>query len=200
MLGIDQRVFAGRVFIGAALALLGSACTVHDDDDGYYEDPAWYPPYNSPPEGPAELATIDADFTLSTELGFGAALHVEYARGGLWTVWSSCDTDDPESPSYGYYCYWDVYVTAHGFVDTVDAYEVEISDYFEIFDDSSFFFHAETGSFSDLLQFTTAPGELVEITAYLDGYEAHTYLMWHGNGVVHAGARSQPLILQPDVP
>lgn len=197
--GIARTLSLG---IGAALAfaMLGSACVVHDDDDGCYD---CY--YGGPPPDQPVLVTIDADYTLSTELGYGASVFVEYTRGGTWTVWTSCDTDKS-----GYYCYWDVYVTSHGFVDTIDLYDTEGWDGVDVLSDSSFMFHAETGSFSDTAVFTTAPGELVEIVAYLDGVAVPDHIVWHGNGLVHDwrtdlaghanGVTSQPVIFQPDAP
>src|SRR5690606_14205133 len=142
---------------GVALAMLGSACVVHHDDDGCYD--CYYPTADEP-----YLATIDADVTLTTELGFGAGPFVEYTRGRLWNLWTSCDSE-----YHGYYCYWDVYVTSYGTIDSIALYDTEGWDNFEVHDASAFSAHFETGSFSDGVDFSSQPGELIEITAYLDG-------------------------------
>jgi hypothetical protein len=182
---------------GMALAMLGPGCIVHHDDDGCYG--CYDPPIDEP-----YLATIDADHSLSTELGWGAGLFVEYYRGGLWNVWTSCDTERD-----GYYCYWDIYVTSYGYVDSVAPYDLEPGDEVYQYDASSLDLHFATGYFSDGVEFFTAPGELVEITAYLDGYYegTHQYFVWFGNGVLHSahpddapGAPRQPVTFLPDTP
>jgi len=177
------------VFTGALLgcaALLANACVVHDDDDHHDDD------YS---DGGGYYATVDADFVLDTVLGEGAGVFVEYGRGGVWTVWTSCDT-----LVYGNTCAYQINVVSHATIDTVDEQELEGYDEVELFGRDSFTLFAETATHLDMVQFTTEPGALVEMEVILDGLVSPDRFVWYGNGVVHEGAPESPVVFQPDVP
>lgn len=181
--------------IAATLAIgLGApACVIVDDDDGHYDDDHHH--YDDGYVGGAVYTTIDADHVLDTDLGEGAGLFVEYAVGGRWTLWTSCDTNVT-----GSLCFWDVSVVPQrgGIFDPLE-FDTEGFDAVEAYE-SSLRFYAETGSHTDAVEFYADPGALLEITVTLDGYDAPEYLVWFGNGFVHNGANGLPVVFQPDQP
>jgi hypothetical protein len=170
--------------IAVAAALATSGCIIVDDDpDVIYQD------------GGAAFVTIDADQQLTTELGYGAGLFVEYYRGGQWTLWTSCDTE-----LSGHYCDWEVNVASYAPIEGFEGFELEGYDHVDRYGSYGLTFFAETAYDMDLLDFYTVPGELVEIEVLLDGYLAPEYVVWFGNGVVQSGLHDSPVVFQPDAP
>lgn len=169
----------------AALTLLGaSGCTLrldrhddHDSDSGKF------------------YATIDADEVLSTSLGDGASMFVEYRRGGTWRFWTSCDTR-----TTGFPCNFRLAAYPYGGIGAVNESELEPSDEVRIDDDSVLEFRARTELDSDAVEIVSKPGELLELALELDGVSAPSYLAWVGNGTVRQGAPRCPVVLQPDAP
>ncbi len=164
----------------AATAAASSGCILVDNDP-YYDNPVY--------------ATIDADHILHTELGYGAGLFVEYVSGGLWRLWTSCDTLNT-----GTLCDYDVEVVSHEPIDTIESLDLEGYDHIDSVSSSSLRFAAVTGSHTDGVEFTTTAGALVEIRLLLDGAPAPEYFVWYGNGYVHDGALGLPVVFQPDQP
>jgi hypothetical protein len=175
--------------VGVAALLVGLAstgCHVRDDYyDDYYDEPYYTEVYT----------TIDADFVLETELGYGAGVFVEYSTGGLWYLWTSCD-----SSLDGGHCAYDIHVRAHSAIDDVAGYDLEDWDSVDHYAGDAFSFYVDTAYHSDGVEFTTDPGALVEIELVLDDYIAPEFFVWYGNGYVHDGASGSPVVFQPDAP
>jgi hypothetical protein len=174
-------------FIGVlGAAVLSSGCFVSSDDGDdtvIVVDDATY-------------VTIDSDALLETTLGEGAGMFVEYESGGLWRLWTSCDT-----ALQGARCFWDAHVIARSALDYLgDAETHENNDYVDVYGADELVFHAVTDYDSDQIEFVTDPGALVEIDLGLDGYDSPDYLVWQGNGYVHHGAERSPVVFQPDLP
>ena len=166
-------------------AFLANGCViVADDDDGHYDEPVSEPYF----------ATIDRGQVLTTDLGVGAGMFVEYAEGGKWTIWGSCDTE-----LSGLTCLWDVYVRAQGPISGLEARNLESEDVTEFTSDSSLVLLTATTEGSDGISFTTDPGALIRLEVYLDGYEAPDYLVWF-NEDIRNGAPYMPVVFQPDAP
>jgi hypothetical protein len=190
-LGAPRRVrqlVGGGALLGA-LALGGAGCLFIDDrgpsgyygDDYYYDDPVY--------------VTIDTDEVLSTDLGEGAGLFVEYRSGGTWRLWTTCDTYVT-----GYACAFDVYAIAGSSVRNIVADDLEDYDYVDLTGSDSFAFYAETGSDYDAIEFETAAGASLQVELQLDGYVEPGYIFWIGDGRVHEGAPGSPVIFDPSDP
>jgi len=171
----------------AALALLlgSAACGDHRGNGGLY-DASEADPY---------FTTIDAGHTLSTSLGEGAALLVEYERGGTWHLWTSCDTKKT-----GYNCAFGVYAYPRGGIDTLAALDFEAGDRIDDHGDGTFTFVSSTDVDSDGITLVSKPGALLDVELTLDGAVEPSYLVWYGNGNVHEGAPRSPVVFQPDAP
>lgn len=170
----------------AALLLpaLSSGCFIYDTE---YDNVASAPPG-------AVYATIDADHTLSTELGEGAAVFIEYQSGGVWRAWTSCDTN-----LTGYGCAFDVHFSSQSVIETVSTAGLEAEDFVEE-SGANISFYATTYGSSDSIELRTAPGALMTVELVLDGQLAPRYLVWYGNGLVRDGANGSPVVFQPDLP
>ncbi len=139
--------------------------------------------------------TVDAGQTLTTDLGEGAGVFVEYQRGGNWRVWTSCDKNVT-----GRSCHYEVTVSPRAPVEWVNGVDLESNDYYERNGDGTITFVAETGADSDAIEFATKPGALVDIELTLDGNVDPSYFVWFGNDDVRRGAPSSPVVFQPDAP
>ncbi|MBM4357355.1 MAG: hypothetical protein FJ096_04520 [Deltaproteobacteria bacterium] len=179
---MNPRVLA-HGFAAVALALAGTGCGVHHDDD---EDRRG---------GERFYATIDADEVMTTNLGDGAALFVEYRRGGTWRFWTSCDTR-----TTGYPCKFYLKVYPYGGIGAVSEQELEDNDDVDIDDDGVLVFDGQTALDSDAIELVSKPKALLELALDLDGAAAPSYLAWVGNGTVYQGAPRLPVVLQPDAP
>src|SRR6185295_8574160 len=92
-------------FVPVVAALL--ACGYDNDNDVIVEDQT-----PTPPAGPApsvQNAPIDTGAALDTQPGQGAGVFIEYAAGGKWHLFTSCDT-----VKSGFGCIWDIIVTPIG--------------------------------------------------------------------------------------
>ncbi|WP_438028381.1 hypothetical protein [Sorangium sp. So ce233] len=192
------------LLVAASLALSG--CIVvdedgrdhhhdhHDDwDDGDGGDSTPPPP---PTNNPMRVS-IDTDALLSSEPGEGVGIFVEYAAGGTWTLWTTCDTNQSQVA-----CSFDLYAS----VDTsselfdIEGIDIEKTDATRLVDEGVAYFHAETGSDIDAMAFTTTEGAVVRLEAYLDGAQEPRYVYWFGDGILHEGAPTNPLDFEPTVP
>lgn len=143
-------------------------------------------------------ATVDAGETLTTQPGNGAGVFVEYQKGGFWRLWTSCDTNVTHAP-----CQYQLNVTPRGQLGSITGIGLKSSDYFQRYNDGTFSFFAQTELDTNGVDFTTDPGAPIEVELQLDGAVDPTFLVWYGNGTVHAnnlgnGAERSPVVFQPN--
>ncbi len=141
------------------------------------------------------FTTIDVGHTLTTTLGEGAALFVEYESGGTWHLWTSCDTK-----ATGADCFFRAYVYPRGGIVSLAALDFEAGDRIDETGDGSFTFISQTRLDSDGMTLVSKPGALLDLELELDGFADASYLVWYGNGAVHEGAPRSPVVFQPDAP
>ncbi|MFT3764912.1 MAG: hypothetical protein QM820_05250 [Minicystis sp.] len=187
--------------LGSLLALtacLGAASSgcffVHDDgDDGCV------PPDDSVPvQTQPQLVAIDADATLQVTPGDGVGVFVEYTTGGHWNVFTTCDFNTPANP--GVSCGYDIFATVldrDATIDNPKGQELSGKDGIELAADGTVHLYTENTVGLNGMTFDTPPGATVEIEAYLDGVADPHYIYWVGKDVLHRGAPSNPLDLQP---
>jgi hypothetical protein len=149
---------------------------------------------------PSTPPTIDTDATLPVDPGVSTGVYVEYAAGGHWHVRTTCDTGtDKSTPS----CAWDVLVfpqDGHA-LSNVSGEDLEPDDSLGAYEPSPAGYEllATTGSDVDGFTFDSDPGIAIKLDVLLDGTcsDSLTRVFWKGDGALHPGAPSNPLILMP---
>ena len=179
--------------LGAASLGLGGCIIVDNDDhdDGYYyQDDGYTPPAQDDPQ----LVAIDTDAVIEAEPGEGVGLFVEYAAGGTWRIWTTCDTNYSK-----YICTFDGFLSVDLESDLSDLTNeaLEGVDDVGVVEPGVAQFHLETGSDIDALTFVTTPGAVVRLETYLDGVAEPRFVYWFGEGVLHTGAPTNPVDFQP---
>jgi len=170
----------------AAGALCASGCLIIDDHDDHFVDDDVVIDDGHVHE------RIDADQTLQTELGEGVGLFVEYYSGGTWILWTSCDTYLSD-----FACDFQVHVLAGSTLGEVATFDFEAGDDVDVVSSDELWFYAVTSTDSETVQLEAAPGEVVEIELWLDGYLEPSFIYWIGDGLVHEGASGSPVIFEP---
>ncbi len=174
---------------------------VDEDDDGHYHDRGPdvidEPETNQPPAKEIMLVPIDTDKTLESPPGEGVGLFVEYATGGTWRLWTTCDTN---YSNVG--CKFDVVasVDAASKIDVVQGSDLEGYDEAKPLDDGSATFHAETASDIDVMTLFTTEGSVLRVELLVDGSDAGRFIYWVGEGVLHEGSPTNPVDFQPTSP
>lgn len=192
-----RSVKLGSLFaLAACLSAASAGCLfVGDDRDG--RDPTPIPDDTQVPVEP-ELVTIDADAKLNADPGEGVGIFVEYATGGHWRVFTTCDYNTPTNP--GYACQYDVFATvldAGGEITNVNGEDLEGKDGIALRSDGTVHLYAENTVGLNGFTFDAPPGATVELEVYLDGVADPHVLYWVGKDVLHRGAPTDPLDLQP---
>jgi hypothetical protein len=179
------------VFLGIPLVLLATACS-YDNGDAQrvsYADPQCTTPSRS---------TVDTDRQLEVDAGQGAGVFIEYQTGGHWLLTTSCDTLRTNTTRT---CQWDILLTPQDgdSLSNVVGSDLEADDSLLPFTDGtgSFQLLATTSGDLDSLSFDSGPGASVLVDALLDGSCALPYFFWIGDGGLHTGSPSNPLILTP---
>ncbi len=191
-LGSRHAVLSVLGAVGLTLGL--TACVIVQDDPAPPITDPGYGNYSGVPY----LATIDADEKLVQDPGKGVGLIVEYGSEGHWRVWTVCD-----SFVSGLACAFDVCVSApnHPFsIGRVDGEGLEGDDIVYGYDDGTVCMSTLTDYDLDTMTFDTPPGETLRLEMALDGASRPEFVFWVGDGIVHAGAPSNPLDLQPNTP
>jgi hypothetical protein len=148
--------------------------------------------------GPAEAVqtAIDVNAQLETTPGEGAGVFVEYATGGHWVVRTTCDTLKNSVP-----CAWDIIITPEDgrSISNVRTQDLEATDSVKPYPEypRSYQFVTQTGADTDGISFDTEPQTAVSVDVFLDEACALPYLFWVGDGELHTGAPSNPLVLIP---
>lgn len=182
------------VLLAASSLALGGCIIVEEDhhDDGYWQDDYYPPPPATVEE--AMLMTIDTDATVTAEPGEGVGVFVEYATGGTWRIWTTCDTNTSNAP-----CTFDVFASVDLDSDLVDitSEDVEERDKVMLYSEGIAYLGATTESDVDAMVLTTTPGAIVRLEVYLDGAKQSRFIYWFGDGVLHRGAPTHPIDLEP---
>jgi len=162
----------------------------------------------APPTPNVTNAGIDTGQMLETDPGHGAGVFVEYAAGGTWHVFTTCDTAVSHVD-----CNWDIVVTSVGpsstALGTLTADNLESED--DLFkDNGAAHLVAFTSIDTDGFFVSGAPGATLRVDALLDALSTETldqardrtrrFIFWIGGGGVQAGAPSNPLDLTPTTP
>jgi len=144
------------------------------------------------------LVEVDTDQTMNAAGGEGVGVFIEYAKGGKWRVWWTCDTNQTKQP-----CDFAVSASVEsGALANVDASEL-----------AGGFVTAPTPARLDArstittevrgLRFETAPGAVITIEASVGSIKDGSFLFFVQNGKVNGGFTGKltnPLRLQGATP
>ncbi len=197
---------AKALLCAAALAQLALACTVRTDPP--------YSRYDYPPGGPSAggapsagpsnvtpiLVDIDTDKTMNASPGEGVGVFVEYASGGHWNVWWTCDTNVNTSGPVT--CQFAVRVNVKQGVIAVQA---DAPAGRSILNPAANELDLATVTGAEIhgFRFDTDPGAVITIEASLAGQRDASYFFFVQNGQVNGGykgALTNPLLLEGTKP
>jgi len=183
-------------------SLMTGCIIVDEDDDGHHNGTGYVeePGNNNNDQPPAQeimLFSIDTDKVLESPPGEGVGLFVEYEAGGIYRLWTTCDTNYSNKG-----CTFDVAasVDTASKIDVVEGSNFEGYDEVQALDDGSVSFHAETASDIDVMTLTTTPGAILRVEMFLDGVSDGRFIYWVGNGILHEGSPTNPVDFAPTSP
>jgi hypothetical protein len=147
-------------------------------------------------DAPKQVA-ITPDKTLQADPGEGVGIFVEYAAGGHWHVWTSCDTNNSKVA-----CDFEAFAIPEkgAKIANVQAEALESGDVAEELNDGSAHLSASTSAEADGMTFDATPGALIELEVYFGGVPDSRIIFWYGDDTLHTGAPTDPIDLIPDAP
>lgn len=184
----------------------------------YYDEPPRrlapeaqpYPSNPAPPEsGGAEgtpapsspspmLVEVDADQTMDAVGGDGVGVFIEYAKGGHWHVWWTCDTTETRQS-----CDFSVSAAAaSGNIENLDASELAGAT---ATSPTASRVEATTTTTTEVhgIRFDTNPGAVITVDAAVGGLKDGAFLFFVQDGKVNGGFKGKvtnPLQLQGNAP
>jgi hypothetical protein len=144
------------------------------------------------------LVEIDTDQTMSADPGQGVGVFVEYAKGGHWHVWWTCDTAKTRQS-----CEFSVSASvASGNITNVDARDLA-GGFHTTPTSSRVEAKITTTNQVNGLRFDTNAGTVLTLDASVGGLKDGAFLFFVQNGKVNGGwtgKLTNPLQLQGNVP
>ena len=210
-----------RSLVAVAGAVATSACVV-EHDPVPYEDVGGESTSTAVPSGSATAggtdaaagsiapvkAVVDTGKTLNAAPGQGVGVFIEYASGGRWHVWWTCDTSTTNEP-----CAYSVAISSAA--SALSAISLEqgamLAQGVAIDGDGGvagatttpLVVTSNTSETADGVRFATNPGATIRVDAQLGGAENGSILFFVQNGKVnggYTGVLSDPLDLAPSSP
>jgi hypothetical protein len=185
------------------LGTLGSGCYVEDHHHSHRGELEPLPA--AAPEGDDTasarepmLVVIDTDQTMTADPGQGVGVFLEYAAGGAWTVFWTCDTAVTQKTC-------DVSLgmsVAEGAIEAVDTSFVP-GGFTAQSTPASLDVATTTGSELHGITFRTAPGAVLTLDARVGGLSDGSFLFFVQDGKVNggfAGVLTNPLKIQGSKP
>jgi hypothetical protein len=181
------------------------ACIVEDHHGGYGGGGGGgstsTPPSagGSAPAGQPLLVDVDTGKVMNATPGNGVGVFIEYASGGHWHVWWTCDTNVSDQS-----CAMSVAVSVGTGQITNAKIQQGASTTESIATTANSVQAASTTSTSlDGIDFDTAPGAIITVDAVVSGTRDGRFLFFVQNGQVNGGYQgtvTDPLELEPTAP
>jgi hypothetical protein len=152
------------------------------------------------PSSQAMLVDVDTNRTMVAQGGDGVGVFSEYAAGGHWHVFWTCDTNRTNLD-----CGFNVGLTTTGAITNAAGQSLDANDALSLGQAASGQVSVQTQT-STLIQgvtFDTAPGSAVALDAQIDGQRDGRILFFVQDGKVNGGyqgALADPLTLEPSSP
>jgi hypothetical protein len=152
----------------------------------------------SPASAAPMLVEVDTDQTMTADPGQGVGVFMEYAAGGHWFIWWTCDT-----AKTGQDCDFKVSATAAtGTLSNVDASNLA-GGFLTTPTPSRIDAQARTSNGVHGVAFDTVPGGVITVEASVGGVKDGSFLFFVQDGKVnggYAGKVTNPLQLQGKTP
>jgi hypothetical protein len=177
----------------AGLTIAMTGCFGGGDGGG----PETVPTVNPPTLDTPKQVAITPDKTLNADPGSGVGIFVEYATGGHWHVWTTCDTNISKVS-----CDFEAFAIPEkgAKISNVQAEALESGDVAEQMKDGSAHLSTSTSTELDGMTFDATPGAVVELEVYFDGAPDSRVVFWYGAETLHTGAPTDPVDFLPDAP
>jgi hypothetical protein len=202
--GLWPAILTLATSLGFGSAMTGCIIVADHDRREASPPPDTFPPPDdtSPPPPPLEApkqVLIEPNKALEVRAGEGegVGLFVEYASGGHWHLWTSCDTN-----LSGAVCNFSAFVKVvdGAEITNLKGEELETTDVVEDLGNGTIHLSAQTSSEFDGISFDTTEGAAIELDAYLDDEPDPHIVYWFGEGVLHQGAPTNPIDFKPSAP
>ena len=181
-----------------AALVLSACCTLGTATSGCFVVSAGGSP--APPAALPAQESIDTDAPDAPRLmvtpGEGAGLWVQYRTGGLWDVFTSCDTKIT-----GRACNFDVILSAEppsGLADP-KPHDFHTGDSAS-FAGGSIGLVTGTSGGLDGVTFLSDPGAILRVDMLLDGAAQPLFVNWIGGGTRQPGTTTNPVDFTPTAP
>ena len=200
---------ASLLVIGLALSGLGGC--VYDNEpprrltpEPYSSDPGsgtdsnGDPAPTTPGSPSPMLVEVDTDQTMDAVGGEGVGVFIEYAKGGHWHLWWTCDTAQTRQS-----CDFSVSATAaSGTIENVDASELAGG---VATSPTASRVEATSSTTTEVhgIRFDTKPGAVITVDAAIGGFKDGAFLFFVQDGKVNGGFTGKltnPLQLQGNSP
>jgi hypothetical protein len=145
-----------------------------------------------------QTVTIDTGATLSSPGGTGVGVFVQYAAGGHWSITTACDTNTSGEP-----CGFDIFVAGADDSTTLSnpaGASLAAGDNVDVQSDGSYHLSTFTTTAIEGMTFDATAGGTIVVETFLDGVPQPRFVYWIGGKVLHTGAPTDPINLQPSAP
>jgi hypothetical protein len=148
----------------------------------------------------AMLVDIDTNRTMTAQAGDGVGVFTEYAAGGHWHIFWTCDTNRTS-----FDCGFDVAISTSGPISNTTGESLDATDQVRLA-------HVATGDLGLVARtsteikgvtFDTTPGAAITLDVTVDGERDGKFLFFVQDGLVnggYAGSLADPLMLEPSSP
>lgn len=160
------------------------------NDDGAGDAPAGSSQATS---GSPMRVVVDTDQVMEADPGKGVGVFVEYATGGQWHVWWTCDTALSSRS-----CRFDVRVSSPAGITKGESTATIAAA-----TETSLGLRSTTSTTVDGVKLTTAPGAVLTVEASVDGVTDSSFIFFVQKGQVNGGYQgglTNPLELQGNSP
>jgi hypothetical protein len=142
------------------------------------------------------LVDVDVDRTLNARGGDGVGVFTEYAAGGHWHIWWTCDTN-----ASGYDCQYNVIASvASGTITNFVSDFLGTGDTGQQCSSSQVAASTTTASGIDGILFDTTADAIITVDAQVNGAEDGSIMFFAQDGVVnggYTGTLTDPLMFEP---
>jgi hypothetical protein len=145
------------------------------------------------------LVDVDPDKTMTAQPGQGVGVFTEYATGGHWHVWWTCDTNQT-----GLGCGFEVAVSvASGSITNAVGETLENSDRLVQESAAEIDLITQTSTGVDGVRFDASPGAVITLDAKLNGQDDGNLLFFVQDNLVNGnykGTLTDPLMFEASTP